>query len=178
MELSKHKEDIESRNHLLTTAYFRWVAEFEAMSYHMGRNQESLDDINSFFEKFCYKVPKEINTFFQKKTGYIITAYKHHVIDRIRHEIRKNRIKTSSIENEELIGHHAEHTHDFEVNELVQKFRNLVSKKFDKDSYLNVFDMMIESHTNQEISLELGLNSVGTKVYRIRKMLKHTMEHT
>lgn len=172
------EDHLEHRNKLITEVYHRWYLLLMSKGGRMGRLSWLQDDVATFLEKLCHKTPEEIERFYlSEEATYakVITAYRNHVIDRIRKENAKKYIKTTELPEHSGAHHRAENdAHLFEVAEIRAKYRKHVEQSFRKPIYLEVFDLIADGLSNEEIAehLEIKSSKAGSIRHRIKHFLK------
>lgn len=172
-----HREVLQL-NKIFELVYQEWYMHFRSAGMRMNRWSQIDDDISTFMSKFCGHFPDEIYMLFLGKDATfanVIRMFKNHTIDRIRKEKGKKKIQSSPLyENTHVFEQSKSDHHDFEMEEVLHKYKKLVAKRFPKPDYILTFDMLAEGYSNKEIIKETGFTSskVGSIKRRIQTHLR------
>ena len=169
-------------NKVFELVYKKWFLPLRSKARSMNRGSNIDDDILTFLGKYCGKTSAEVHELFlgeRASYGRVMKWFYNHVIDRIRKENGKKKIKPAPIhENTHLIEQANSYSLEFEVDEAKSRFRKIVADRFPKEEYQVTFDFILEGYSNEEILKETGYSNskVGSIRYRIKKHLTEINE--
>ena len=164
-------------NKVFELVYEKWFVLLRSKARRMNRGSNIDDDILTFLGKYCGMTSAEVHELFlgeQATYGRVMKWFYNHLIDRIRKENGKKKIKAAPIhENTHLINQAKSYSLEFEVNETKNRFKKIVAERFPKEEYQVTFGFILEGYSNEDIVKETGYSNskVGSIRHRIKKHL-------